>query len=117
MAKSAKAGLTEAVSKISEYLDSDMDFEPQIRPVLDLSDVEQGTTRLNAMFSQGKALSIEARTKQQNTAQNQNEGVEAREVTSFQYIQNNYSPKALSRLEIYRQTKNQISTMKGLVTT
>ena len=34
---------------------------------------------------------------------------------SYQFVQNNYSPKALSRLDIYRQTKNQFSAMKGLV--
>ena len=34
---------------------------------------------------------------------------------TYQFTQNNYSPKPLSRLEIYRQTKNQFSAMKGLV--
>jgi hypothetical protein len=29
------------------------------------------------------------------------------------YTQNNYSPKALSSAEIYRQTKNQLSITKG----
>jgi hypothetical protein len=29
------------------------------------------------------------------------------------FVQNNYSPKALSRLEIYRQTRNQIHQLKG----
>ena len=33
----------------------------------------------------------------------------------YQFTQNNYSPKPLSRLEIYRQTKNQFSALKGLV--
>lgn len=34
---------------------------------------------------------------------------------TYQFTQNNYSPKALSRIDIYRQTKNQFSAMKGLV--
>jgi hypothetical protein len=29
------------------------------------------------------------------------------------YIQNNTSPKALSTVELYRQTRNQLSTLKG----
>ena len=33
----------------------------------------------------------------------------------YQFTQNNYSPKALSRAEIYRQTKNQFSVMKRTV--
>jgi hypothetical protein len=32
---------------------------------------------------------------------------------TYQFTQNNYSPKALSRAEIYRQTKNQFAAMKG----
>ena len=35
--------------------------------------------------------------------------------TSVSFTQNNYSPKALSRIDIYRQTKNQVSMMKGVV--
>jgi tape measure domain-containing protein len=33
-------------------------------------------------------------------------------VTNVSYTQNNYSPKALSRAEIYRQTNNQLSTFE-----
>jgi hypothetical protein len=29
------------------------------------------------------------------------------------FVQNNYSPKALSRLEVYRQTKNLTAMLKG----
>ena len=36
---------------------------------------------------------------------------------SYSFVQNNYSPKALSRIDIYRQTKNQFSALKGLVET
>ena len=35
---------------------------------------------------------------------------------NIQFVQNNYSPKALSRFDIYRQTKNQLSMLKGLMT-
>lgn len=34
-------------------------------------------------------------------------------VTNYNFTQNNTSPKALSRLEIYRQTKNQLAFAKG----
>ena len=34
---------------------------------------------------------------------------------TYTFTQNNYSPKALSRLDIYRQTKNQFSALKGAV--
>ena len=35
-------------------------------------------------------------------------------VTNYNFTQNNTSPKALSRLEIYRQTKNQLNFAKGV---
>ena len=37
--------------------------------------------------------------------------------TNLSFVQNNYSPKSLSRAEVYRQTKNQISTMKEVLDT
>ena len=34
--------------------------------------------------------------------------------TSINYTQNNYSPKALTRLEIHRNTRNQLQALKGV---
>ena len=46
----AKDGLSNAISKIASIIDSDMDTSPTIRPVLDLSDVENGVGTLGSMF-------------------------------------------------------------------
>ena len=115
MAESAKNGLKNTISKIAGIINSDIDAQPTIRPVLDLSAVETGTSRLNALFSRTRALSI-------NTDMNQltNEKIQNGENTSasgnvYRFTQNNYSPKALSATDIYRQTKNQFSALKGLV--
>ena len=35
--------------------------------------------------------------------------------TQISFTQNNYSPKELSRIDIYRNTKNQLNMMKGVV--
>lgn len=35
-------------------------------------------------------------------------------VNNYNFVQNNTSPKALSRLEIYRQTRNQLNFVKGV---
>ena len=115
IAKSAKNGLSEAISKITDVIEEDIDTQPTIRPVLDLSDVERGTGRLNALFSRTQAMSISAdmshigRNVSGTGEKIQNGG------NVYSFVQNNYSPKALSRLEIYRQTKNQFSMLKGLV--
>ena len=117
IAETAIKGLNTAAAKIKEFLDSDIDSEPTIRPVLDLSNVESGAARLNTLFSRTQALSINASMNKQKTSEVQNgeETPKAGNVYNFQQINN--SPKALSRIEIYRQTKNQFSALKGLVET
>ena len=116
MGSKARIGLTEAVSKISDYINSDIDAQPTIRPVLDLSNVQSGTRQINAMFSRTQAMSINANMSRAHTSGNQNGGFQDGFTATYNYFtQNNYSPKALSRVEIYRQTKNQFSAMKGTV--
>ena len=116
MGSKARIGLTEAVSKISDYINSDIDAQPTIRPVLDLSNVQSGTRQINAMFSRTQAMSINANMSRAHTSGNQNGGFQDGFAATYNYFtQNNYSPKALSRVEIYRQTKNQFSAMKGTV--
>ena len=51
MAGSARDGLSDAISKVTDYLNSDMDSQPTIRPVLDLSNVESGVSAMNGMFA------------------------------------------------------------------
>ena len=105
------------ITKIAEAVDQGIDAEPTIRPVLDLSGVEDGTKRISAMFSRNQALSIgrsmnrsSITSADQNGAETSSEGG-----NTFNFTQNNYSPKALSRVDIYRQTNNQFSAFKRAV--
>lgn len=50
MATSARNGLSDAISKIRSVLENDMDAQPVVRPVLDLSEVESGVNRIGSMF-------------------------------------------------------------------
>lgn len=50
MADSAKSGLAKALSKIGETVSNDIDTQPTIRPILDLSDVSSGVNAMNNMF-------------------------------------------------------------------
>jgi len=118
MAESAKIGLTNAVSKIADFINSDIDTQPVIKPVLDLSNVESGTTRLSALFSRTQAMSISTgMDRQVDDVEIQNGDSSLKNGSTFSFTQNNYSPKALSRVDIYRQTKNQFSAMERMVTT
>ena len=115
IANSAKNGLSNAISNIADIIKNGIDTQPTIRPVLDLSDVETGTSRLNTLFSRTQAMSISAGMNRTASEEIQNGGNVSGIGNTYSFTQNNYSPKPLSRLEIYRQTKNQFSAMKGLV--
>lgn len=115
IAKSSIDGLNDVISRIADYVDADMDVQPTIRPVLDLSAVEAGTGRLNTLFSRNQALSVSTGMNERISEMEVQNGESSSAGNTYQFTQNNYSPKALSRIDIYRQTKNQFSAMKGLV--
>jgi tape measure domain-containing protein len=109
------------LSGLSSVLGKDLiDFNPTISPVLDLSQV-RGEAAALADILAAPSFDIAAAAR---NAQNANAGFEdnrdAGEVDgtigsgdTVNFIQNNTSPKALSEVEIYRQTKNLISRTKG----
>ena len=111
MAASAKEGLSKALSKVSEIVDNEIDAQPIIRPVLDLSEVRSNAGKLSAILSRSQALRINAGMEQQRASVIQNDDTAPVGGPVNNFVQNNYSPKSLSRLEIYRQTKNLISTL------
>lgn len=111
--KSAIDNLRNAIRQISDVVDSDIDTQPTIRPVLDLSNVKSGTARLNTMLSRTQAMSINTAMSKDNVETIQNGEQSSKDGNTYNFTQNNYSPKALSATEIYRQTKNQFSAMKG----
>ena len=119
VAESANTMISNTIAKVADAIDNGIDAEPTIRPVLDLSNVETGTKRLNAMFSRNQALSVN-RSMGRSTISSEDPA--ASQVSesgaagnTFNFTQNNYSPKALSRVDIYRQTNNQFSTFKRMV--
>ena len=53
MAASAKSGLTAAASKIQNAIEGNLETQPVIRPVLDLSNIQAGSRYLNGLIPQG----------------------------------------------------------------
>lgn len=112
--------LRDSLSHMPDILEN-MDTQPTIRPILDLSDVRKGAAFLNGMMADGNsrisfgtsyssAQAASAGYKSNQDAYSSGFTAHHTEVT---YIQNNTSPKALSSAEIYRQTNNQLSRTKG----
>ena len=102
-----------ALATIQSICDSDMDYNPRITPVLDMSNVSAGASQLNSMLSGkttlGLASSIAKRTNSSNSTSSSSSQSSA---PVYEFTQNNYSPKSLSSVEIYRQTKNMFTTIR-----
>lgn len=109
--------LRNAIARLSDAVNGDLDIQPTIRPVLDLSSVELGAAKLNTMFSRNQAVAIGATVKSAEIEEVQNGPGSSKGGNVYQFTQNNYSPKALSRVDIYRQTNNQFSKFERMVET
>lgn len=98
--------------------------DPTIKPVLDLSQVEEQAGRLDEILPKEEITGTLAATATAQLAgrvarstPTQTDGNAISETynqgTSLVFNQYNNSPKALSEAEIYRQTRNQIEQVKG----
>lgn len=110
--------MRESVRNLNDLMEINPDMSPRIRPVLDLSDVERNagrigdlmsTTPIRATVSAGMAQS-HAATLTRNSLTSGEQSSSGNGDTVFN--QYNYSPKALSTTEVYRQTSNLVSRAK-----
>lgn len=109
------ANIQSAIQQASEMAHDSLDVNPTIRPVLDLSNVEAGRMKLNTMFSRAQAMAVSARMSRDTADERQNGVADSKAGNTYQFTQINNSPKALSRAEIYRQTKNQFTALKEVL--
>ena len=70
MAESARKGIHASIGKVVDLMNSNMDTQPTIRPVLDLSDIESGVGSINTMFNNGPSLGVAANLKAINSGMN-----------------------------------------------
>ena len=105
MADTAVGAMRSSLNRLSSLLSNEIDFNPTITPLLDTSKLRRSLSEVNGLFEN---QTLDGDAKIQN-------GSGSGSGNSYQFIQNNYSPKALSRVDIYRQTNNQFTRMKGLV--
>ena len=106
----------DSINRISEVINKGSEDLLTITPVLDLSKVKSDLGKLDSMFSRNQALAINS-SMSNNNSSNTDTGTNSTTPTSstISFTQNNYSPKSLSRSEIYRQTKNQFSAFERTV--
>jgi tape measure domain-containing protein len=115
----AVEGLKRSLSVISSFIHTDMDLQPKVTPVLDLSSLRRDAGQLDSLLST-KPITPNvsySSAKQADTSFNNNKATTDQNTAvggdTFNFTQNNTSPKALSAADIYRQTKNQLATAKG----
>jgi tape measure domain-containing protein len=115
------AAMGKTISGLGSLIGDNMDdLNPVVTPVLDLTNIQRDSGTIGDLL-QAAPISFAGTYAQASVAsagQTENQallaeltGATSRESVSF--TQNNYSPKALSAAEIYRQTNNQLSQAKG----
>lgn len=111
--------MSKAIAKVSDISGQDLSLAPTIRPVVDLDEVTSARKTIESTLGASATINTAlAAQRARSISRPQSSAEKVVEKTaamgeSFSFVQNNYSPKALSRLEIYRQTKNQLSAVKG----
>ena len=60
LAKSAREGINNAISKISAALSDDVDSQPTIRPVIDLTNVRSGVSAISGMLNMDSSVGVHA---------------------------------------------------------
>lgn len=109
-----------ALDKSAQYVTDTVNDDMILTPILDLSQIEAGTSTLSNLLSKSnfeiggtiKAAKIASGyfgSKQTEV----NQPAPQQITNNYEFNQTNNSPKALSNAEIYRQTKNLFSTVKG----
>ena len=117
------SSVKKAMSGIDSELDRNIDLTPTIAPVLDLTKVKKDANRLGNLMAIKKLNPEDLRRrvdeikpdKMRNPYQPNVDSslMPIQKIQPLVFNQTNNSPKALSDIEIYRQTKNLINVVKG----
>lgn len=112
----------ESLSDLKNAVATDMNFNPTIKPVFDMSAIKKGAGVIDGILTPPTLRVGESYAKANSLALQQEARAEALEISSSNendgphgdtYNQYITSPKAVSNAEIYRNTKNLISVKKG----
>jgi hypothetical protein len=113
--------ITATMNRVQDAFIDAADMNPTITPVLDLTQMANDASRISGLLSTAPVTTGVSLTQasgilsaQQQAAQDAAAAASstADTPTEIKFEQNNYSPKALSSVEVYRQTRNQLSLAK-----
>ena len=111
----------DATQSVINSLSVDPDFNPTIRPIVDLSDVKKQSANIKSMMASnstfdmnGNSTRLINRFEGDFTRTSSNKQTQPNQViNNYEFTQNNTSPKALDAIDIYRQTKSAMSRLKN----
>lgn len=123
VADNALGSFANTLSGLKDSINGEVECEPKITPVIDMSKFNSGLAQIKNKLANTGVLNVatnNAKAQEVSRSVNGDSGVQNGTVKAaagnvFNYTQNNYSPKPLSRIDIYRQTQNQFSTMERMV--
>jgi hypothetical protein len=117
-ANTAITTMRDAIRNMSGMVTDELNVDPTITPILDLTQVRgqvselarlTDVTPISVAASRRAAVAISSA----QVASEEEAAATAAVGPSVNFQQNNYSPKALSPVEIYRLTRNQLSQVKS----
>ena len=73
MGEMATKTISNAISKVSSFINSDIDAQPTIRPVLDLSDISNGANAINNMLDLNPSVGTLSNVRSINSMMNRNQ--------------------------------------------
>jgi hypothetical protein len=110
-----KRNLEPVVGQMAEHIEREMVFEPKITPVMDLSNIKRNTIYDSMFGIRGNLHGAKVISSVEGSHGEQAIPIGITPVApqaSPTFIQNNYSPKALDRETIYRQTRTHVAKLK-----
>ncbi len=123
--KKAIEAMRAQLSNVDKIVSGNIDVQPVVRPVLDLTDIRKNAGKIGGLIPSGSKMTLDASFIAATKVAAAVRDRRGAEVTAFEAAQGamlNYtqvinSPKAVSAVEVYRGTKNQLSTVKGALST
>jgi tape measure domain-containing protein len=116
-AQDAVDAMRKTMTDLSGAVGSEINTNPVITPILDLTQVRAGAGELNALSTTTSSELGAVISSEQLRAAQLADDVATVGGTHVKFEQNNYSPEALTEIEIYRQTRNQLSQLKSVLAT
>ena len=118
VANSVITALTTSIADVKDDIDDVFDFTPVFKPVVDLTGIQNGASRIKKLLDNTVRMSAdEVVTRERDNGRSRTEqssNVTKQEVTNnYTFNQTNNSPKALDTYTIYRQGRNLLSQIEG----